>query len=265
MINNDSFDIENENLLIPLSKILSTQPLTLKDYRKFIIQRIDNVKNVWIEKINDNSYGLDGLMSVSIQCNENLSSKEIILTKNKVNDLLMNFRSISTDIEQIKILDKEKIEISATIILDPFALGESVLAEIYHKLDKLFNPEIILYDLEKMKKFGYDEKDIFSGPESEFGYIDSNDLSHKTNSIYSVEIKELIESVKGVVSIKEIKIFKNGVHVFDDLITFNENSYPALKKTIMDYNEVDEKIVFLRNDSIYGIDSIIFITTLRFP
>lgn len=257
LINKDNFDLENENLLIPLNKILSSQPLTLIDYRKFILQRIDNVKNVWIEKIKDNSIGLDGLLSVSVQCNENLSENDIVLTKNRVYDLLMNARSISTDIEKINILNKEKIEISAIIILDPFALGESVLAEIYHKLDNLFNPEIILHDLEKMKKIGYDDNEIFSGPQSKFGYIDSNDLSHKTNSIYSVEIKELIESVKGVVNIKEIKIFKNGIHVFDDLITFNENSYPSLKKTILDYNDVDEKIVFLRNDSIYGIDSII--------
>tara|TARA_B100001093_G_scaffold66104_1_gene56049 strand:- start:17439 stop:20180 length:2742 start_codon:yes stop_codon:yes gene_type:complete len=257
LINKDNFDLENENLLIPLNKILSSQPLTLIDYRKFILQRIDNVKNVWIEKIKDNSIGLDGLLSVSVQCNENLSENDIVLTKNRVYDLLMNARSISTDIEKINILNKEKIEISAIIILDPFALGESVLAEIYHKLDNLFNPEIILNDLEKMKKIGYDDNEIFSGPQSKFGYIDSNDLSHKTNSIYSVEIKELIESVKGVVNIKEIKIFKNGIHVFDDLITFNENSYPSLKKTILDYNDVDEKIVFLRNDSIYGIDSII--------
>ena len=257
LINKDNFDLENENLLIPLNKILSSQPLTLIDYRKFILQRIDNVKNVWIEKIKDNSIGLDGLLSVSVQCNENLSENDIVLTKNRVYDLLMNTRSISTDIEKINILNKEKIEISAIIVLDPFALGESVLAEIYHKLDNLFNPEIILHDFEKMKKIGYDDNEIFSGPQSKFGYIDSNDLSHKTNSIYSVEIKELIESVKGVVSIKEIKIFKNGIHVFDDLITFNENSYPSLKKTILDYNDVDEKIVFLRNDSIYGIDSVI--------
>lgn len=257
LINKDNFDLENENLLIPLNKILSSQPLTLIDYRKFILQRIDNVKNVWIEKIKDNSIGLDGLLSVSVQCNENLSENDIVLTKNRVYDLLMNARSISTDIEKINILNKEKIEISAIIVLDPFALGESVLAEIYHKLDNLFNPEIILHDFEKMKKIGYDDNEIFSGPQSKFGYIDSNDLSHKTNSIYSVEIKELIESVKGVVNIKEIKIFKNGIHVFDDLITFNENSYPSLKKTILDYNDVDEKIVFLRNDSIYGIDSVI--------
>lgn len=257
LINKDNFDLENENLLIPLNKILSSQPLTLTDYRKFILQRIDNVKNVWIEKIKDNSIGLDGLLSVSVQCNENLSENDIVLTKNRVYDLLMNARSISTDIEKINILNKEKIEISAIIVLDPFALGESVLAEIYHKLDNLFNPEIILHDFEKMKKIGYDDNEIFSGPQSKFGYIDSNDLSHKTNSIYSVEIKELIESVKGVVNIKEIKIFKNGIHVFDDLITFNENSYPSLKKTILDYNDVDEKIVFLRNDSIYGIDSVI--------
>ena len=54
LINKDNFDLENENLLIPLNKILSSQPLTLIDYRKFILQRIDNVKNVWIEKIKDN-------------------------------------------------------------------------------------------------------------------------------------------------------------------------------------------------------------------
>ena len=38
----------------------------------------------------------------------------------------------------------------------------------------------------------------------------------------------------------------NYLQIFDDLITFSENSYPSLKKTILNYNEEQEKIVFQR-------------------
>ncbi len=253
----DNFDIENENLLIPLNKILTSSPLTINDYRKLIIEKVDNIKNVWIEIIKDNSMGLNGLMSVSIQCNEDISEIETLNTKNKVYDLLMNYRTISTDFEKIKVLKKEKIEISAVIKLDPFALGEAVLAEIYYKIDKLLNPEIIFNDFEKMKELGYSDDHIYSGPESKYGYIDEKTLIHKTNSIYSIELIELIDEIKGVEEIVEIKFFKNGIQIFDDLISFNENSYPFLRKTILDYNEVNEKIVFFRNDSPYGLDSVI--------
>ena len=53
---------------------------------------------------------------------------------------------------------------------------------------------------------------------------------NKTNEIYVSEIKELIENIKGVVSVDQIDIFKNGIKVFDDLIPFGEDSYPSLEK-----------------------------------
>ena len=220
-------------------------------------KRQENIKNVWIEQINDNSLGLNGLLSVSIQCSEDITDEETTHTRDKVHELLMHNRLISTDFENIRILKKEKIEISAIIKLDPFSLGESVLAEIYYKVDKLLNPEIIFYDYDQMIELGYTEIEIFSGVETKLGFIDSKSLTQKTNSIYFGEIKELIDGITGVSEIEEIRIFKNGVQIFDDLITFSENSYPSLKKTILNYNEEQEKIVFQRNDSVYGIDSVI--------
>ena len=257
LLNKDNFDIKNSNLLFPLNEILPTSPLTINDFRKFIIERVENIKNVWIEQINDNSLGLNGLLSVSIQCSEDITDEETTHTRDKVHELLMHNRLISTDFENIRILKKEKIEISAIIKLDPFSLGESVLAEIYYKVDKLLNPEIIFYDYDQMIELGYTEIEIFSGVETKLGFIDSKSLTQKTNSIYFGEIKELIDGITGVSEIEEIRIFKNGVQIFDDLITFSENSYPSLKKTILNYNEEQEKIVFQRNDSVYGIDSVI--------
>lgn len=257
MINKDDFDLKNQNMLFPLNEILPTSPLTLNDFRKLIIERVEGVKNVWVEVIKDNSMGLNGLYSFYIQCEEDLSEEEILITKEKAHTLLMDNRTICTDYEHINILNQEQIEISAIITIDPFSLGESVLAEIYNKVDKLLNPEIILNDIDSIREKGYDETEIFSGIDSKYGFIDPKQLVHKTSSIYQGEIKETINSIDGVIEIVEFKIFKDGVEVYDDLISFNENSYPSLKKTIIDYNEVNEKIIFLRNDSEYGIDSII--------
>ena len=92
----------------------------------------------------------------------------------------MDNRTISTDYEHINILNQEQIEISAIITIDPFSLGESVLAEIYNKVDKLLNPEIILNDIDSILEKGYDETEIFSGIDSKYGFIDPKQLVHKT-------------------------------------------------------------------------------------
>ena len=110
--------------------------------------------------------------------------------------------------------------------MDSFALGESVLAEVYHKIEKVINPGVPFHEYEEMIARGYTTLDLFTGPTVHNGFIDIKELKGKTNEIYISEIKELIENIEGVVGIDEISVFKNGVKMFDDLISFGRMVIP---------------------------------------
>jgi hypothetical protein len=192
-----------------------------------------------------------------IQCDEEIADDEVNDIKSQVDQLLMQDRSLCTDFQDVKILQKDTLSISAEISLDSFVLGESVLAEVYQKIEKTINPSVPFLEYDDMIAKGYSPLDLFTGPMVVNGFVDEKELKNKTNEIYVSEIKELIENIKGVVSVDQIDIFKNGIKVFDDLIPFGEDSYPSLEKNIHNYHHASERIVFFRNNNKYEIDTVI--------
>lgn len=257
LTSNEDFDLEKKNLLIPAHKIFSSAPLNLVDFRKIIIQQIPNVKNAWIKSVEENQFGFKGIYNVLIQCDEEIADDEVNDIKSQVDQLLMQDRSLCTDFQDVKILQKDTLSISAQISLDSFVLGESVLAEVYQKIEKTINPSVPFLEYDDMIAKGYSPLDLFTGPTVVNGFVDEKELKNKTNEIYVSEIKELIENIKGVVSVDQIDIFKNGIKVFDDLIPFGEDSYPSLEKNIHNYHQASERIVFFRNNNKYEIDTVI--------
>jgi hypothetical protein len=51
----------------------------------------------------------------------------------------------------------------------------------------------------------------------------------KTSEIYISELKEIIEKIDGVIEVEELFVFKNGIKIFEDQITFGEDYFPFFK------------------------------------
>ena len=254
----EGIDLEQTNLFFPIDKILPSKPLIPKDFQKLIIEEVEEVKNAWVYPVNDNLLGFDGLLNVFLQCQDindfDFSEEEV---SKKVSSLLMKNRPLGTDFQKVQILKKDELSIDAKLKIDSFVLGETILSEIYFQIEKILNPNIKFQDFESMRDTGRSVADIFSGPVPLKGFIDSKDFTLKTNEIYISEIREVIEKIDGVLEIEEIHLFKNGIKVFEDLITFGEDNYPFLKKNINTYNAASEQIKLYRDNIFYEIDTII--------
>lgn len=254
----EGLDLEQTNLFFPIDKILPSKPLIPEDFQKLIIETIDEVKNAWVYPVNDSLLGFNGLLNVFVQCEEvngiEFSEEEL---SQKVYSLLMKNRPLGADFQKIQILKKDELSIDAKLKIDSFVLGETILSEIYFQVEKILNPKIKLQDLESIRLNGTPIDEIFSGPTPLKGFIDSKDFALKTNEIYISEIREAIEKVEGVLEVEELFLFKNGIKVFEDLVTFGEDNYPFLKKNITTYNAAPEQIRLYRDNIFYQIDTII--------
>ena len=254
----EGLDLEKTNLFFPIDKILPSKPLIPEDFQKLIIEDIDEVKNAWVCPVNDNLLGFNGLLNVFIQCEEAngvaFSEEDV---SQKVSSLLMRNRPLGADFQKVQILKKDELSIDAKLKIDSFVLGETILSEIYFQVEKILNPDIKFQDLESIRSSGASLDEIFSGPSHLKGFIDSKDFTLKTNEIYISEIRESIEKVEGVLEVEELFLFKNGIKVFEDLITFGEDNYPFLKKNITAYNTTPEQIKLYRDNIFYEIDTII--------
>ena len=61
---------EINNAFYDAVEILPTNPVTITDYRIMIIDRVQYVKNAWIEPVEDNILGMQGLYRVLLQIDE---------------------------------------------------------------------------------------------------------------------------------------------------------------------------------------------------
>lgn len=254
----EDLDLENTNLFFPIDKVLPSSPLTAQDFQQLIIEQVEEVKNAWVYPVNDNLLGLNGLYNVFVQCDDNINfEQEEEQIRQKIYALLMENRSLGTDFQKLQILKKDIISIDAKVKVDSFVLGETILSEIYFQIEKTLNPNIKFQDIEAVRQSGIPVEDIFSGPVPLKGYIDPKDFTLKTSEIYISEIKEIIEKIDGVIEVEELFIFKNGIKIFEDLITFGEDNYPFLNKSISDYATTSQQVKLFRDGNLYQIDRVI--------
>lgn len=251
----DKFDLENTNLLIPIEKILPSSPVTANDFRKIIIDRSDKVKNVWITPVDDNKLGIQGLYDVSVQCVEDINDHEAQEINNDISDILNENRALCTDFRKITILGIDIIKISANITINSFAIAENILAQIYHKIETKLNQELRVYEYDEIEQ---DNIQIFTGPLQKTKFIKEEDLNQKTNELYQFEIKEIIQSIEGIIKVEDFFIYKNDIKMFNNIISFDKNTYPKLDKETALSGFGPIQLKFTRNNTPYQIDYVIY-------
>ena len=259
MMDMDDFDFEKNNLFIPPEKIFHSNANTINDIRKLIIDSIEEINNVWVFRLKENSYANFGLLDFKVQLSENVNQESNDLIENKIRTIYNDNRILGSDINEVKILNKDIISISAQIQIDSFCVGEEILAKIFVEVESRLNKRVksVGYEYFEDEDLTYDN--IFQGVKTENGLILDENLTKKTNEIYVSEIIEIIRNINGVISVKDFGIYKNGIKLFSEIISFSENSFPSFEDINTFFSkDSDSDINFIRNNTHYLIDKIIF-------
>lgn len=249
---------EINNAFYDAVEILPANPVTKEDYRILIIDRVQYVKNAWVEPVRDNLQGIKGLYRILLQIDESARSEAAIARiKEEVFSLFTQHRNLCEDIESIQVLDVEKIEIFADIDIRPEAIAEEILADILFKLEEHLNPSIQFNTLEELIDRGYTVDDAFDGPQPVHGIILKEDLRGMTQEVYVSKLIEIIQGIEGVRRITYFRVDKNGIPVDSDVIPIRQNTYPVLNMDTIDErfsDSADYPLQFFRGALNYELD-----------
>jgi hypothetical protein len=249
---------EINNAFYDAVEILPTNPVTKEDYRILIIDRVQYVKNAWVEPVRDNLQGIKGLYRILLQIDESARSEAAIeRIKHEVFSLFTQHRNLCEDIESIQVLDIEKIEIFADIDIRPEAIAEEILADILFKLEEHLNPSVQFYTLEDLIDRGYSVDEAFDGPQPVHGIIRKADLRGMTQEVYVSKLIEIIQGIEGVRRITYFRVDKNGIPVDSDVIPIRQNTYPVLNMDTIDErfsDSADYPLQFFRGALNYELD-----------
>ncbi|WP_046744087.1 hypothetical protein [Kordia zhangzhouensis] len=226
---NGNLTVENQ-FFVP-QQILTTTPITLKDYTKCIIDGIPSVKNAIVIPIPLTLPFVSGVYQVYIQLSTSYDDPSVINAP--VSDtyfLLNSYRNVGEWFLPPKILVPKKYTITGNLVLDTGYDLNTILPKIVQKINNYVFPEVTQTGYDTLKKKGESINDIFNGPSLENGWISSSSLLPKKDTIQAFEITKIIHDVEGVSSISKVKFSENNTTSTtatcneDEILTFDFSS-----------------------------------------
>lgn len=200
------------------AEILSTAPVSLRDYRKLIID-VPGVRNAWIEPADNQTplYFDPDENTIITQRNppEATSRLEKIEIKGLYRVLLAGEgtgvesevarrlhanRSLGMDFTAIQLMPKESISLEMDIEIEEVEDGVELLGEILYKLDAYVSPQISFYTMFELLEEGKTYEEIFDGPRLEHGFIKDEELDRfqRKTALYASDIIQEVMDVEGV-------------------------------------------------------------------
>ena len=153
-------------------KILSTNPVTLNDLRKLLIDQ-QGVGNAWVLFNNDPLNTVGGVVDILIdpfpEPKDALDQEAIV---DNVRNAYLAHRNLGQDIGNIGLRTVLPILFNLELIISPNAIAEEVLAQVLLTLDNYLSSTVTFLSLpEMMTLCNNDVNQVFSGPELLHGFL----------------------------------------------------------------------------------------------
>jgi hypothetical protein len=204
-------DLTVDNQFYLPQNILTTSPVTIEDYTKFIIDQIPCVKNVIIKPIPVSFSFMNGLYQTYILLDSKYNDPIVTDSSETSEDrekevfyLLNSCRNLGELFLIPQILSPKTYKISGNLKLESGYDLNTILPEMIQTISNYIFPDVTQTGYDKLKVAGEMTNEIFNGPTLKNGWISSESIQPKKDTIQPFEITKLIQGIEGVQSISGI-------------------------------------------------------------
>lgn len=201
----------NYNALYKPQDILPCSPVTINDYKKIILDEIDEIESVEIKPLKQN---FSGLYDFHIRLKDELYSSWFnlddikLIVIGKLKKVYLKNRNLCEDLNKIHIHSPNKVTIQADISVNSKRSPSSILSEIYGNLCRYFSKNLEFEHYGKaLEKYGLDLEKIYTGPLIKKGYLKDGDLKNSFFEPDRADILSLISKIEGVENIEGLSVF----------------------------------------------------------
>ena len=230
--------------LFPAHEVLAHEPITEDDYRKFILESIPGVRNVWIDKSNctvstkdlsgltgNKTVSVNGLYKISLELEDKYSiqnskrAREVVgrddegryddlfekkypkFYEHYVRNFMLKHRNLCEDVYEVKVLEQIPVRLFMEIEAESDADKKQILTELFGLVNAYISPSLDFHTLPEMIKKGKTPEEIYQGLLPRYGFIDIDEMKHfeKRTSLHTSDILNMLMKVKGVKSIKQLR------------------------------------------------------------
>ncbi|HTJ14030.1 MAG TPA: hypothetical protein VL547_18460 [Dinghuibacter sp.] len=221
-----------DNTFFSKSEILVSNPVTALDYRKLIIDQLEEVYNVWLEPLacNGVTESLQGLYRCTVQVHKELapqvlsSPSFVAALSERVRRCFVAHRNVCEDIsDPIVVLKPVGVTVKADVEVTAGVTPEEVLSNIYSALSAAFCPPLPFYSEEMMRAAGYTVEEMYAGPLLAHGFLPDDALSERLRTIDPSDLIKAISDVEGVTYVRSIYVNTLDDVPLDTFFLFKDN------------------------------------------
>lgn len=228
----------DKNAFFTREEILTTNPVTINDYRKVIIDEIDQVQNVWLYPIKSkySDSAISGLYKIYVQVKSDTAEKMLsdadAVTRevqSLVRKCFVSRRNLCEDtLHEIIILKPVRITIEAEVMIGETQMPEEVLAHVYHNLESSLNMPVRYFSERELLDQGYTVDEIYNGPFLKKGFIPDSELNERKIAVDPSDLIKSLSHIDGVLSVKKLRVMQSQQGKNNKPFVLPENSFPLL-------------------------------------
>ena len=198
--------------------------MTAIDHRILFINKLKKQKvvNIWFKKANKQ---IEGLYDIEVQTFSDPKDPPQLIRR--IRKIFAKHRSIGEDLNKVIILKPEFIEIHAAVDIDESVLPERVVGDILFKLNNYFNPMPSNESFQDLIKAGMNYDEIFELPSFKHGFMRNLGSDYRKKFPLS-EVSATIETIAGVIGVRNLTVKKNGIMVTGSHITIENGHVPDI-------------------------------------
>ncbi|MCM8529268.1 MAG: hypothetical protein NE327_22285 [Lentisphaeraceae bacterium] len=266
-----------EDIFDTAEEILPSRALTVRDYRKLIIN-MPLVKNAWLSKEkgwHDNVYmdpkkkrltvteedgfydlQIKGFYKITVQFHDIVKKEEKPELLNKIWKKLHNNRNLCEDFLKPESVTEEPIGICFDLHVEPSADIDEVMAEAACRIQSFISPVIRFYTLSQMKEKGHNVEDIFNGPFLSHGFIDNEeiDASEIRTEIHASDIIQILMDIPGIIAVKRLLMTSYRAEDMKPLFSNKKWVLPISPGKAPEFNLDKSRFIVYKNDVPYFAD-----------
>lgn len=219
------------------AEMLTSSPVTVNDYRKLVLDEIEEIENIWIEPVQSwqPSGCTKGVYRVFVQVEDdiagNMKANEAIVQQlaARVDHLLQSYRNIGEDFEQSVILQPQDIYIKAEIFVDSRQDPQQILALMCNSFEMTLHPPVRFVSAAEMYINGYTAADLYAGPLLKKGFVVDSDLHNRKAAIDPADLMKNVSEVPGVIKVKAIYLADENGAFQPRPVKIKDGFYPFLE------------------------------------
>lgn len=245
-----------EQPLFTGDRILTCNPVTTADYRKFLYDSTKGVKNIWLAPIENHSLGISGLYEVQVETWESVKDENEAAIRKQVEECMRSTRNLAEDVEKVTILKAQEIEVEGIIEIGPQENPVAVLAQVLFDIQNSLIPFPRVQAVDELFKSRQPDE-IWNGPLLGLGALDENSLKPLKRTVEGQEIANIMMRTPGVKRVTRLNVrdLSNPNLPPNSPIHIKEGYVPRLSPPILEVQDSYTIAVELEGGVTWHVDS----------